>query len=302
MASLADLATDEGEMASEIKETLKTNKTLLHSACSKGDVGYLGALLGIGLDIEAKDDKGRTPLFEACSNQEPECVQLLLEKGANPNATSLDGHTPLTVACIHSGNSECVRHLLAHGAKPNVRDIAGQTPLFWACTFNEVESIRLLLDNKAVPDIVDRDGLTPMARILRLFRHDEDTLACIRLLLEHGVSSNAVDNVSGDTLLHTACKKNAPRLIQLLLKNGANPGQLNKRGRTPMQTVTKCLRKASAADTDALMECKKMLQEALEELEASRKRPRVESEEEEDMEEGEVVFKVEPIAKRVRHE
>ena len=307
MASLADLATDEGEMASEIKETLKTNKMLLHSACYNEDVEYLRTLLDTGLDIETKDVKGQTPLFAACDNEDPACIQLLLEKGANPNVTNMVGQTPLHMACLQS-NIDHVRLLYRYGANTtNVRDLSGRTPLFESCITQDVECVRVLLNNGAIPDIVDRSGRTPMDAILSCFQHDDDSLTCIRLLLEHGVSSNALSNVLGNTFLHVACKKNAPQLVRLLLKNAAYPVLKNGHGLTPMQIVTKRLRmqqhnpEASAAVTDALTECKELLQEALEELEATRKRSRVEEEDEEEEEEVEE-GKGQGSAKRARHE
>ena len=39
--------------------------------------------------LDAKDDRGRTPLMYAAAAKQTACVQLLLDEGANPNHTDL---------------------------------------------------------------------------------------------------------------------------------------------------------------------------------------------------------------------
>jgi len=55
-------------------------------------------LLKAGADMEAKDDRGRTPLHWACLNGRIPIVRLLLEKGAEANVRDTENHAPLDLA------------------------------------------------------------------------------------------------------------------------------------------------------------------------------------------------------------
>jgi ankyrin repeat protein len=55
-----------------------------------------------------------------------------------------------------------VRYLLQIGARVNARDIAGRTPLMRAADARQAEVVRLLLQSRADPAAVDRDGKTAM--------------------------------------------------------------------------------------------------------------------------------------------
>jgi hypothetical protein len=67
-------------------------------------------LLNAGCDINAADNKGRTPLMYAASFERPGVVKLLLKRGANINAKDHDGLSALDWA-NKSGNEEIIRLL-----------------------------------------------------------------------------------------------------------------------------------------------------------------------------------------------
>lgn len=92
-----------------------------------------------GVNLEAEDILGRTPLIIACYNSLGPVVSFLLKKGANANAktkfpfpsSSRDGETALMVAS-EKGDSRIVADLLANGADINAETEAGITALYQA--------------------------------------------------------------------------------------------------------------------------------------------------------------------------
>lgn len=66
---------------------------------------------------------------------------------------------------------------------------------------------------------------------------EEEAMAAVELLLDLGADINAVDN-NGETVMHGAAYMNAPRLVKLLARRGADPRvwyRPNRYGWTPLQ-------------------------------------------------------------------
>src|SRR5262245_788875 len=67
-------------------------------------------LLNAGCDVNAADNKGRTPLIYAVASERREVVNLLMKRGANISAKDHNGESALDWA-IKSGNEEIIRLL-----------------------------------------------------------------------------------------------------------------------------------------------------------------------------------------------
>ena len=94
--------------------------TLLHKAVDANHLHLMEYLVKKGLDLEAQNSAGMTPLHWA-ANQHPEkrtrvkAVEKLLSLGANPNTKSNTGSTALDMASYHDSNEEVCQLLKNHG-------------------------------------------------------------------------------------------------------------------------------------------------------------------------------------------
>ena len=69
------------------------------------------------------------PLHLAALRSQTVVVQLLVENGVDVNARDIHGNTPLHHAVLSEGNAEIVELLVAHGADMHTKNNQGYTPL-----------------------------------------------------------------------------------------------------------------------------------------------------------------------------
>ena len=81
-------------LAPEVGERVEA----LVTHASDGDEARIAESIGAGVPIDAKNQRGWTPLIAAARSGEGDMVRFLARKGANPNAASPSGYTPLMAA------------------------------------------------------------------------------------------------------------------------------------------------------------------------------------------------------------
>ena len=131
--------------------------TALHFAAAHyEDPEIVQTLIDRGVDIEAVDVGGRTPLYWAAALNTPQVVALLLDLGANINARDNQGWTPLHRAALEATVANRENRLASALAK-----------------------IELLLDMGADLAIADRNGKTPY-QVAKEEYADEEVLRLLR--------------------------------------------------------------------------------------------------------------------------
>lgn len=131
---------------------------------------------------------------------------------------------------VKTGKMEAVKAALESGLNPNVHDKSGDTPLHLCARGNLTAMAELLMAHKADPRIGKKDDPKhlPLDDAVN-FGKPEIT----ELLARHGgyLPGNTID---GWSLLHRACEKGKPRLVEALLKAGANGNEPTANGATPL--------------------------------------------------------------------
>jgi hypothetical protein len=155
-----------------------------HEAVLLGDLDQIRKIAARGVDMDAKDSSGNTPL---CRTENPDVIELLLSLGADPNAPCDDERAPLIVALTSQTPLSTIQALLHAGANPNTADGFGMTPLMHASKNSDIEIVKALLAAGADVNAADKLGTTA----LHAARKRPPILALLR---QSGGTSSLSDN------------------------------------------------------------------------------------------------------------
>ena len=167
-------------------------------------------LINAGMDINAADNRGTTPIFAAGSF---DMIKFMVEKGAKLNVKGGDGYT-----LLHGAHTaEIASYFLKHGADVNARGQQDWTPLIVAAYINP-DMVDFLLDNGADMNIMANDGGNYYAAIHIVAKYDR--VKAVESLLKHGADINMKDS-RGWTPLYIALANGSGETAKLLRSKGA---------------------------------------------------------------------------------
>lgn len=204
-------------------------RNYLHRACISFPES-ISKLIDVGVDLNAHDLEGNTPLHYLCQKDlGTELLKLLIENGAEIESQNNLKETPLFFACdLKQNNPSIFFALLELGANPEVKLQDNTTLLHWVCMnkYFPPEAVTTLLE-RGLNYLEENDyQQTPLQRAL------EHNLQAVIPLVEYGYDINSVDS-SGQTALHLVCARQ-PELIQLFLDHGADPSIFDQDGNIPL--------------------------------------------------------------------
>jgi ankyrin repeat protein len=152
-----------------------------------------------------------------------------------------------------------IKSLLKHGADVNGRNtdmeprwsgaryrrrLVGATAFLFAAKANDIEVMRLLLENGADPKINTGLNITPLMASAGIAwasnqerASEPQVLEVVKMLVEElGADVNFVAD-TGETAMHAAAYRGANTVIQYLYDKGAKLDVVDKSGRTPLQVA-----------------------------------------------------------------
>ena len=226
-------------------------------AAEQGNIKVVKQHLAAGMDVNAKDLRGWTPLHLATDQGHKEVVELLIAKGANVNAKNSQGWTPLMVAAergdvdianllvikesdlnshkkgwtsLHRAafydKVEIAGFLIELGLDVNARDDRGQTPLHWPANYGRAPMVKYLISRGADVNAVAMDGVFSGQTPLDAANKDNQGAVAV-LLRRHGGKTREELEAPID-----AVKKGDIEAVKQHLAAGADVNSRNKNGDT----------------------------------------------------------------------
>lgn len=245
-------------------------------AARQGHFDTVKALVEAGADVNLPEPDGTTAMLMGIINFHYDIAAYLLEHGGDPNAADIRGRTPLYGAVDQKNldisnrppakvddvatPTSLIKALLAKGANPNAALLksiaprgvldgadgtlgAGATPFLRAARGGDVETMKLLLDNKANVNTTTAAGVNALMiaagtgwRDGKSRATDANSVEAVKLLAGMGLDINSVAT-NGETPLHGAASRGSDPVVQALIDLGANVNIKDKANRTPLDAA-----------------------------------------------------------------
>lgn len=182
--------------------------------------------------VDARENKGKTPLMKAVENKNLACIDALLEAGADVSLRTKEGKNVFHFA-VEKGNTEILGRLLKAASKQIcLSDALGasappslSTPLIHAMTRGHMTCAEMLLKVKTAVEFPDAMG----NNVLHAALDQPDSIGhlrfCMAAVKNHGLFDEFLDGqtIAGKTPLLKAIQLGQGSCVQLLLEEGANP-------------------------------------------------------------------------------
>jgi ankyrin repeat protein len=247
-------------------------------AAREGCIACAKELLAGGADINRADPDQTTPLVLALMSLHFDFASYLIKAGADVDRWDIFGQTPLYVAIdmntLPRGGRpdlpsedfttglQVAEQLLAAGANPNIQLklrpqyrnyifdrggdqvlSTGATALLRAAKGGDIPAVKLLLEYKALVDLPNEDGVTPLMVAAGMghganptrgrYKTDAEAAECSRLLIAAGAAING--RARGQlTALHSAAMQGWDGTLKVLVDQGAELEAEESKGLTPI--------------------------------------------------------------------
>jgi ankyrin repeat protein len=208
----------------------------LVAAAKEGKLSAVETALVAGADPNHLDAQGGSPLEYAAASGNISVVKALLANGASVRGASPDGYTALHAAAVEK-NVAIVELLLAAGADVNAKTTNGVSPLLASVgsPYTSSDVSLTLISHGADVNIADSEGRTPLLTAI-----SDSSPRVVEELLKKGANPNAQSEsigYPGYTPLHMAALSGSTEDVELLLRYGADPTIRNAEGQTALDVT-----------------------------------------------------------------
>ena len=222
----------------------------LFAAAEKGDFETVKNLLTKYPDMKNVKRNGGWTLLHLSFNSR-ELIEYLIENGLDIEARSDSQWTPLH-SQAYGGHTDGVELLLENGADIEAKHAYDMTPLVSSIRWDRIDVAKLLVDNGANVDATNTLGRTPL-----IISATEGYSELAQIFLDNGADISIEDDNYKRTALHFAALNGHLKIVDALLKKGADVYKKDMAGKTPLDYASKYghekvskLLKSSGAEVD----------------------------------------------------
>lgn len=197
-------------------------------ALVKGDKRKISEFINQGVNVNASDSTGYTPIIFAVQTGDVDLINILIQNGANLNCKdSLNQNTPLHFVLstwpfpyIENSNDseinriryEVTNLLIRYGAYINVANKYGMSPLHLSVLIDNIQITNLLLKNKANVNGVDEEGKTALH-----YAVINNNKEIVKLLLINHADPN-IEDIDGNEPIYYSQSEEINKLIQAYIR------------------------------------------------------------------------------------
>ena len=177
-------------------------------------IGILHAENSEGIDLNAMDRIGNTPLHTAARDGDKNVVEKLLQQKVElANVPGENGYLPIQLAVM--GNHIAVVELLSHYCDAKgITDDKGYTLLHLAAKWNSAQTAKQLLSDGHQPDTRDDCGYCPI-HVAAL----NGSTDVIEVCIDHDIGMLSLQADNGYTIAHCAAEMGQKEVVKLILNN-----------------------------------------------------------------------------------
>ena len=203
----------------DVSITNSNNESALHLACAAPTMPLKVIKLLLSRSTSdmcnSTNHSGDTPLHIACRRASPAFADYLVKSQlCNPDIQNNEEELPLHIACRKSKSFNGVIKMLSGQCKLNCTNSTGDTPLHILCRNGNLEAIKtLVLIPHCDTGIQNHNGELPLHLACSFSRK------IVELAGAHYHHSPNIQTMSGDTLLHVACKQGNLDGVKYLTEN-----------------------------------------------------------------------------------
>jgi len=181
------------------------------------------------VDLNAQDNSGMSLLHCAVKNKQDAIVTYLVRVRACSPKTQMKNGTSPLFDAAKSGTAEQVQLLLTFGADPNAATTSGLTALHQAAARGNLDMVKELVQAGAEVNAITKDGRTPI-----FYAAERGKASTVSFLLDKKAEINLADEKGLTPLILAAGSGNAALVKFLVVNKKANFAATAKDGTTAL--------------------------------------------------------------------
>lgn len=165
-------------------EDTKAIESAIASGADPNELVYFPGAKGKISDFEAENVP---PIWLAVFYHKPKILTLLLAKGAKPNTCASRVGDPAILLAAKIKQKDSIDILLQHGAEIDHANEGGFNALIGATIYRKLDIVNFLLEKKANPNVITKDGFTPLALLISFpFDNHSNDVPILKAFVKHG--------------------------------------------------------------------------------------------------------------------